>query len=304
MTRVLYWGSADSHAECQGLSPSQALKKAGLDYKVELRESAMGSSKGEGYVTDPYNRYIAKVGSDEIISRVGGKYFPVQHSDALRILEDIVGSSQVEVESVWESSPGDVWISSRYGDPLDMGGVDPVQPYLLWANSHSGKRSLKLIGTTVQMQCLNQLPRIMGETRHRASVVHSTAAHDRLEAADNVLLQFDEYLNNVETEVTALLADKLTSKKAETAIMTICSKFIASPATRVKACEEIKRLYRESPTAEHLPKDNKYRLMHAFTEYTDHVRPYRSAAARYNALAPNGLADMFKERAAKAILAL
>ncbi len=188
------------------------LSQAGLDFEVQSVVPMVPHPNGFGPLTpaDEF-RAIQRTDTGKVFGMTKKGYQPVQNREAFALLEDLVGSGQIEVESAGTLKGGArVWIQAKVDAPVSIPG-DDVEAYLTISTSHDGSAGLQAVFGFLRLSCTNQLPSLARNAvavwRHRHSrhvLAKGAEARAILGLAPAVIDGFeDEVRRLIETEVTA-----------------------------------------------------------------------------------------------------
>ncbi len=262
-----------------GRGIAKAIDAAGLGFDVELRKIASPNHKGN-WVVDQSRRGVVRTDNDALLGVVGMRYRPVQHREALAFVDEITAGYDADVDCVWGSDDGaKIKAAVRYKHDADIAGTDSLRPYLLFSTSHDGKGSVKMAVQAVQMSCLNQLPGLVNRASWGWTVPHSSTAEQKLRAAAAAIEAADRAAEDLAAELSALAGETLAPDAADLIAERIVSRTVKSESAQRRDIAGISGALRESPTMPERFRGTRMGLLHAVTEYYDHARPYRTAAA-------------------------
>lgn len=150
-------------------SVKDALKHAGLDWDVlespitaSVTEMAIGEdgSASEQFKEVPLKGWKALLrGSDyNPMGVVTDTFKPFQNTDCFSWFQPIIDDGLAVIETAGSLQEGrKVWVQAKYSDALEVKDGDSVIPYLLLANGHDGKMSLRLMNTPIRVVCWNTM---------------------------------------------------------------------------------------------------------------------------------------------------
>jgi len=158
-------------------SLSQALELAGLNFEVSLEDIFTESGTR---VPDHY----ASVRTDrnEILGVVGGRYTPLQNTDAFAVLEPLLDTGLATLETGGSLRGGrDVWMMVKFNvatPAVQEFFTDEVVPYGLISNNHNGTRQVVVQETPIRTVCWNTLTMALraGAKSQRAVGIRHTAS--------------------------------------------------------------------------------------------------------------------------------
>lgn len=269
-------------------SPSSlavALKESDLDWEVETRSVIVPSSNHGMRVATQYQSIVRK-DTDEVIGMVGSRYQAVQHVNLLSIVDDIIDVGGID--STWCTGGGrEVGVALKMRGTYDIGGVDLIQPYLLFRARHDGRSAVKVIVTPVQMSCTNQLPSITRKAKadgHIVSIRHDGRAESRMAEIAFTLQSASEQMEATTKEMNDLAGRTLTEREAHAHIDSIV-RFCADRKSVIERDRAgIAEMLASSTTLNDRLRGSRFGLLHAVTEYYDHGRRYRSQESAFNSI--------------------
>lgn len=140
----------------EGVSATEMLKAAGLDWEVELVRLTTEC----GHEVDSHKAVVRKRNGHEprVLGVVGNAYRPVQNRDAFAALEGIRTSGGVRYHTAGALGGGEkVWVLCKLPGVIRPLANDPVEKFLLWVNGHDGGTTLKMLFTPKRVVCQNTL---------------------------------------------------------------------------------------------------------------------------------------------------
>ena len=150
------------------VSDADAIKAAGLDWEVELRElnfAKVTPLAGGDSITEhqpvPSHRAVVRSDTGKPLGVVGQGFRPLQNRamfDVLRGIADAEPSAKLTWETAGALGGGETaWAMARIeGLSLSIRG-DESLPYMLVANGHVGNRRLRLLPTMTRVVCQNTM---------------------------------------------------------------------------------------------------------------------------------------------------
>ena len=133
----------------------EAIKLAGLDWKVELRPICTNDS--DNFAIDSH-RAVVKEGTSSILGVVGQSYHPLQNTEAFEWFEPFLENDFATLETAGSLFNGKkVWILAKTHKEADVVSGDTVESYILLSNSHDGSSTVKVGFTPIRVVCNNTL---------------------------------------------------------------------------------------------------------------------------------------------------
>ena len=178
-------------------SSAEAIKLAGLDWKVESKE----------IYTDDLNMidgYKANVRDSDgkVLGLVTDRYKIVQNSEAFNFTDTLLGEG-VKYETAGSLSNGKrVWLLARMDTTKVCG--DDTTPYLVFSNSHDGKGSVHVAITPIRVVCQNTLTLALKKAKRTWSTVHSGDISSKLENARITLGLVNQYMDELKEQADVM----------------------------------------------------------------------------------------------------
>jgi phage/plasmid-like protein (TIGR03299 family) len=192
------FGTVFDTGDRKGMTVEQAIPAAGLDFNVSKVELA---AVNNGQIVK--NRWgVQRDDTGEILGVVGEAWTPVQNTQGLKILEDVVelasGTREygIDIESAFALEDGrKVCILTRIQDDWQIAGED-YGSYLLFSNGHDGRLAITIAVVDVRAVCANTLNyAIYGQAKDTGRVIrirHTTNVAERMMKAYDVLKLRDQ----------------------------------------------------------------------------------------------------------------
>lgn len=191
----------------------EALKLAGLDWKVGLQQLGRMTSKG----FRKSNRWaIVRSSDDTELGTCGKIWRPLQNDRAFAWFQPILDAGLATLEAAGSlRSGGRVWILAKITAPADVivrECDDKVERYILLAHGHDGKLAIRAGVTPVRVVCQNTLSAaIAGNNLVR--IFHHGKAEQTLEAAREVIMRANQAFDRAADAFRALAGVKNISAK-------------------------------------------------------------------------------------------
>jgi phage/plasmid-like protein (TIGR03299 family) len=294
------------------LSAQEALQTAYLDWQVLKSEKPVGvhlvddnGKEIDQYIssTDKFMtyRYNPKTLIPEALGVVGSRYTPVQNSEAFSFLNDIADESGAVFETAGSINNGrKVFMTMKMPEGLNVGGIDPINLYLMAWNTHDGSSSFQIMVTPIRVVCQNTLSMAIKQAESNFSWRHTPKVGNKVQLARETLGITFKYVEEFEKEAEKLLAQSMTDKQFTTLIETLVP--IDEDSDRTRNLAETARgtlmgLWK-APTQANIA-NTKWAAYNTIVEYADWAKPVRSTnpdVARAEKIV-TGLGDRFKNKA-------
>jgi phage/plasmid-like protein (TIGR03299 family) len=215
-------------------------------------------------------------GRPDVLGVVGRGYTPIQNEEHAALLDTLVDESGSHFETAGSLRGGrQVFITMKLPDTMLIGGVDPVDLYLIALNSHDGTSAFRLLVSPVRVVCANTQAAAISRARSSFSIRHTSGARGYIEEARQALRLTFAYAEAFQAEDDALIAQSFTDAQfAEivTQLWPVDEKSERSKTIGANRSHALNRLWRRSPTNTVI-RGTRWAAYQAITEYTDHYAP-------------------------------
>lgn len=186
-------------------SVADAIVRAGLDWSVVEGDLATNvlTANGIGPVAVKGWKALLRSTDNSVLGVVTEDYKVWQNAEAFGWFDELVKDGTCKIETAGSLQGGKkVWVQAKYSDPLEVTDGDVVVPYLLLANGHDGKMSVRIKDTTTRVVCWNTMQAAgateEGETDTTAaggiSIAHKGDLKAKTVAARRAILAMREQL--------------------------------------------------------------------------------------------------------------
>lgn len=142
------------------LTPEQMLKKAGLDWAVDLVPcyGEVGSkAEGRTRLKLPVKALVRST-DKKILSMVSKGWNPVQNHEAFEFFNDFVAAGDMEMHTAGSLRGGKiVWVLAKVKAGFTVGKGDEIHQYLLFTNPHNYGHRVDVRDTMTRVVCNNTL---------------------------------------------------------------------------------------------------------------------------------------------------
>lgn len=215
----------------EACTSAEALELAGLNWTVK-QEPVLYKGQETGH------KFNIRSSDDTVLGLVGGRYKPVQNSEAFAFTDELIGGD-VRYETAGSLANGKrVWMLAKMPDTKIFDDV--VEPYLCLTNGHDGFSSLKVCMTPVRVVCQNTLNMALNSAKRTWNVRHSGNIESKLAEAQHTLGLARDYMDNFALEAEELYKIKVTPKDFEE----LASVMFPITADTTKRKEEAQELLR------------------------------------------------------------
>lgn len=261
----------------------QAMEHAKLrDWRV--RKSALTTTvlSPDGVTTLDVPDHFATIrtnpvtGQAEALGVVGRGYTPIQNEEHAALLDLLVDESGAHFETAGSLRGGrQVFITMRMPETMQVGGIDPVDLYLIALNSHDGTSAFRLLISPIRVVCANTQAMALRYARSSFSIRHTVGARGQIEEARQALGLTFKYAEAFQAEADALIAQAMTDAQFTALIDTVW--LVDSEGKRAQTLATQRRttltdLWRHSETNQAI-RGTRWGAYQAVTEYLDHFSP-------------------------------
>jgi phage/plasmid-like protein (TIGR03299 family) len=166
---------------------AEALKFAGLDYKVEKRPLFTGDEVAADILVPDHFATI-RTDNEKVLGVVGKDYEVVQNVDAFSFFDSIVGGEGIQYETAGALGNGErIFITAKLPNYIKVGNNDLIEQYLFLTTSHNGFGSITAAFTPVRIVCNNTLNAAMHNHSNAIKIRHTANAKQKLEQAHRLM---------------------------------------------------------------------------------------------------------------------
>jgi phage/plasmid-like protein (TIGR03299 family) len=263
--RTVPWGSTSTATVINKAIPTaEAIRKAGLDWEVELRPVRFPSRDGKRSLPFKGRDVIVRVDTDTPIEVCSDDYTIVQNREAF----DFIDSIHPLIAAAGSLRKGRQVFIVAEAKEFTVVDDDQHQLFVVLRTSHDKSRAVEVFLLPIRGQCMNQLPlRTFGrDAAQRWSVPHVSTAKEKLAEARDVILGSERYIEEF-TEMAAKLA-AIDLELDET--RRILERVLPDRPQRDSVIDTIADMSQNGPFVGH-PKTG-WGLTNAVGEYFDHIR--------------------------------
>lgn len=224
-------------------------------------------------------------GRPDVLGVVGRGYTPIQNEEHAALLDALVDESGAHFETAGSLRGGrQVFLTMKLPTTMQIGGVDPVDLYLIACNSHDGTSAFRLMVSPVRVVCANTQAIAIRRAQSSFSIRHTSGASGQIEQARQALGLTFTYAETFQTQAEAMIARAMTDQQFRNLIDAVWNTDDKTetaeqgrPSKRSQTIAANRRgalvdLWRSSPTAEAI-RGTRWAAYQAITEYTDHFAP-------------------------------
>lgn len=256
-------------------------------------------------------------GKAEPLGVVGSGYRPVQNEAHAEVLDAVVDEGGAHFETAGSLRGGrQVFVTMKLPQTMLIGGVDPVELYLIALNSHDGSSAFRLLVSPVRVVCANTQAAALRGAKGHFSIRHTSGASGRIAQAREALGLTFAYAEAFQAEADRLIEQQLSDDHFSRIVGQLWPSEVGTRANartvgRTSSADDrlrdLRKLRRTSPTLSDDFRLTRWGGYQAITEYVDFVAPMRSRRAGQEARAERatiGTGPAVKSRAFDLLAAL
>lgn len=254
---------------------SNAMQMAGLDWTVSSREIFLG----DGTLCNKWYMNVRDTDNMQL-GIVGERYKIVQNSEAFAFTDELLGEG-VKYETAGSINNGKIiWLLAKLPDKFNILG-EPIDPYVVFTNTHDGSGAVKVAMTTVRVICKNTLNMALKTASRTWTARHTGSIENKLNDAMQTLELASEYMDAQKNLFEDLYKIKTPDSKIiqfVDALVPVTDKMTARQLDNVqKIRSDILYRYNDAPDLKVLDKTGA-RFIQAVADTTSHIIPFRQTA--------------------------
>ena len=251
-------------------------------------------------------------GTPDVLGVVGRDYQPIQNEDHADLLDSLVDEAGAHFETAGSLRGGrGVFLSMKLPHTMLIGGIDPVDLYLIALNSHDGTSAFRLLVSPVRVVCANTQALAIRRARSTFSIRHTSGANGHIAEAREALGLTFKFVQAFQAEADRMIEQTITDAQFDDIVSQLWPTECTSARSRTIQQNRslvLKQLLRESPTNQAI-RGTRWASYQAVTEYLDHYAPIPAAKgnpawARAERVATSSTLTAVKTRAFDLISAL
>lgn len=214
---------------------------------------------------------------------VGDRYNQFQAWQAFGLFDNVVDSANAKYDAAGALEDGRVlFIVAHMPDDILVGGVDPIEKYLVCASSHDGSLALRFFKSNIRVVCKNTLNLSMSQATQQWVVRHTDSMEHKVEEIRRTLDLSFAYDDDFERQMNSLIEQEF--KKAEFEKMV---RALVPSKKRGDGGEQIQMALigtlESSTTVDDAWRYTKYGALQAVAEYVDWIQPIRASQTKSEA---------------------
>lgn len=190
----------------EALTSKEAIRVAGLDWKVEAKPIYNGSQ-----VEIPGFKANTRDIDDKVLGIVSDRYRIVQNSDAFDFTDSLIGEG-CRYETAGSLRGGQrIFLLAKMPERKILG--DEIDPYICFTNSHNGTGAIQVCMTPIRVVCANTLNLALNGASRKWSTKHIGDIQSKLSEAKYTLKLANQYMDNLEIMADQLAHTKITDEE-------------------------------------------------------------------------------------------
>lgn len=176
----------------QEISIQQALTESGLDFHVEKLPNVhrfIGANGRPSEIISANSFFTIRTDVNKVLGdRLGPDYTVYQNTQALDIVDELLNTKKVTIETVGAIDEGrKVFTCLKLNNSIVVDGTDEIFQYVLLANSHDGSLAITAMPTNVRVVCNNTLSAALSSAKGSYKIRHTRNAADRVKEAFTIM---------------------------------------------------------------------------------------------------------------------
>jgi phage/plasmid-like protein (TIGR03299 family) len=214
-------------------------------------------------------------GRPDVLGVVGRGYTPIQNEDHAELLDRLVDASGAHFETAGSLRGGrQVFLSMKLPRTMLIGGVDPVDLYLIACNSHDGTSAFRVLVSPIRVVCANTQAAAIRSAKSSYSTRHTAGATGQIAQARAALGLTWAYAEAFEQQAEQMIARTISTDEFTAIVAQLWP--VDHDSKRSKTIADNRRYQlvqlRSSETNENI-RGTRWSAYQAITEYADHVAP-------------------------------
>lgn len=250
---------------------ADALKLAGLDWRVEQMPIYTPHGKVEGY------RANVRDTDGQVLGVVTDRYKVIQNTEAFAFTDELLGSG-VRYETAGALQGGKkIWLLARLPKEFIIAG-ERISPYLVFSNTHDGSGAVRVAVTPIRVCCNNTLNLALSTAARSFSMVHTGDVKGKVAEARQTLFMADTYMENLGREFERLRRQKMTEQQVKEYIALLLPMEDGAGDITARNVRKLRNdmaaRYFDAPDLKGIG-NNAYRFINAVSDFATHAEPIR-----------------------------
>ena len=262
-------------------SSSEALQKAGLDWKVEKKPIYLTNDGNQELNEIPNSQAVVRIDNNSVLGIVGERYEIVQNHEAFTWCDEIFHEQEIVFERAGLIHGGStIWMLAKMKESIEVTVNDYVNQYLLLTTSHDGSSSISVYLTPIRVVCANTLALAKNSAGEN---------HFRIKHTKNVTIAMTEFVRimqyaKAEFDESMIAYQSLAKKEISSKDVMVLNKKLFPPpqgnddysSLTKNKMKNIYRLYNGAGIGSDLAGGTLWGWYNAITELVDHSQSSRN----------------------------
>lgn len=266
------------------LTAEEAMIIAELDWEVTAQPVfAFMPQYEELYIEIPGKKVMVRESDGSIYEIVSDRYVPIQNAKAFEFFDQLVDNGDAKYETAGSLKGGRVvFMTAKVDREILIGGVDPVDLYLVLTTSHDGSMALTAMKTPVRVVCKNTLNLALSGHQAQWKLKHEGAdLHGKIAIARETIGLTMAYADEFEAQMNKLIDQDYTKVQFEQLVRDVFPHKLDQPFSP----EQYGMIgtFESSPTMDDSFRYTAWGALNAVREYDDWGRTIRASKDRSEA---------------------
>lgn len=212
-----WWDLGNQYTSQDEISIEQALKDGGLDFNVDKLPNIhrFNTPTGIQEVISDSSFFTLRTDTNTVLGdKLGSVYTVYQNTDALSIVDELLKTKKVIIETVGAIDDGrKVFTCLKLNSSIVVGGSDEVYQYVLLANGHDGSLAITAMPTNVRVVCNNTLSAALAGAKNMHKIRHTATAPDRVKEAFAIMGLLEDSSKTNSAAYNAMKHNSLTKQE-------------------------------------------------------------------------------------------
>jgi phage/plasmid-like protein (TIGR03299 family) len=258
------------------LTAKECLVEAGLDWEVDLEP--IYCKTGDQIYELIEDRFAVRRNTDgSIFQIVSPQYVTIQNYKSFEFFDTVVDSGEAKFDTAGSLGGGRrIFLTATIPSEIKIGGVDPIDLYLLMANSHDGTLAFTAAITPVRVVCQNTLNLALSHNGPQQwKLKHLDQLEGKVQQARDALGMTFSYAEAFESQMTELIDASMAKSEFEDMLR----KLFPHKGRGLYSPEQYSMIgvFESSPTIDDSFRYTKWGALNAVREWDDWGRSLRGS---------------------------
>lgn len=206
------------HIVNQAPTAEDAIRLAGLNWQVLEQQVHAFNHTDKSFARVPNYKSLVRSDNNKSLSIMKDSYSPLQNEKAFSFFNPFIEKGLASFETAGSLKEGRIiWVLATLNKaPIDVGGGDIVQKYLLLSNSHDGTMAVRVGFTPTRVVCNNTLSMAHANSQSKLlRIKHSGKLNDRMDEVQGIVNAMDAKFEATAEQYTTLARRGISAKELE-----------------------------------------------------------------------------------------